>query len=39
MNLALDTRAAITLLEQLNVAGPSSLVIPSEYLEVVITKR
>ena len=29
----------ITLLEQLNVAGPSSLVIPSEYLEVVITKR
>jgi SAM-dependent methyltransferase len=27
------------LLEQLNVAGPTSLVVPSEYLEVVITLR
>jgi hypothetical protein len=28
-----------TLLEAMNVAGPASLVVPSEYLEVVITKR
>ncbi len=27
------------LLQQFNVAGPTSLVVPSEYLEVVITKR
>lgn len=27
------------LLERLNVAGPHSLVVPSEYLEVVVTKR
>jgi hypothetical protein len=27
------------LLNGLNVAGPRSLVVPSEYLEVVITKR
>ena len=27
------------LLEELNVAGPNSLVVPGEYLEVVITKR
>ena len=27
------------LLERLNVAGPASLVVPGEYLEVVITKR
>ena len=28
-----------TLLQRLNVAGPASLVVPGEYLEVVITKR
>jgi ubiquinone/menaquinone biosynthesis C-methylase UbiE len=28
-----------TLLEAMNTAGPASLVVPSEYLEVVITKR
>ncbi len=28
-----------TLLNALNIAGPDSLVVPSEYLEVVITKR
>ena len=28
-----------TLLEAMNVAGPGSLVVPGEYLEVVITKR
>lgn len=27
------------LLDELNVAGPNSLVVPSEYLEIVITKR
>jgi hypothetical protein len=27
------------LLDRCNIAGPSSLVVPSEYLEVVITKR
>lgn len=32
-------RDIIALLEQMNVAGPTSLVIPSEYLEIVITKR
>lgn len=43
---ALDARAAASLeaaitalLEELNVAGASSLVVPGEYLEVVITKR
>jgi ubiquinone/menaquinone biosynthesis C-methylase UbiE len=29
----------LALLERLNVAGPSSLVVPGEYLEVVIVKR
>lgn len=29
----------IALLEEMNVAGPDSLVVPGEYLEVVITKR
>jgi hypothetical protein len=29
----------IALLERLNVAGESSLVVPGEYLEVVIVKR
>jgi len=29
----------VHLLERMNVAGPSSLVVPSEYLEVVILKR
>ncbi len=32
-------RDITALLEQLNTAGESSLVVPSEYLEVVITKR
>lgn len=32
-------RAITALLDELNVAGPSSLVVPGEYLEVVITKR
>ena len=32
-------RDIVTLLDQLNVAGAASLVVPSEYLEVVITKR
>jgi ubiquinone/menaquinone biosynthesis C-methylase UbiE len=37
---AASLEAAITaLLEELNVAGASSLVVPGEYLEVVITKR
>ena len=43
---ALDARAATSLeaaitalLEELNVAGASSLVVPGEYLEVVITKH
>ena len=27
------------LLEEFNVAGPNSLVVPGEYLEVVITKK
>lgn len=31
-------RDIVALLEELNVAGPDSLVVPSEYLEVVITK-
>jgi len=31
-----DIRA---LLEELNTAGPSSLVVPSEYLEIVVTRR
>ena len=32
-------RDIIALLEQMNIAGPASLVVPSEYLEIVITKR
>ena len=32
-------RAITALLDELNVAGPGSLVVPSEYLEVVITKQ
>ncbi len=32
-------RDIVALLAQLNIAGPSSLVVPSEYLEVVITTR
>ena len=32
-------RDLTALLEELNVAGPGSLVVPGEYLEVVITKR
>ncbi len=32
-------RDITTLLEQMNIAGAASLVVPSEYLEVVITKR
>ena len=29
----------MALIERCNVAGPSSLVVPAEYLEVVITKH
>jgi SAM-dependent methyltransferase len=37
---ALSLDAAITaLLDRLNVAAPDSLVVPSEYLEIVLTKR
>jgi hypothetical protein len=32
-------RDIIALLEQMNTAGPGSLVVPGEYLEVVITRR
>ena len=32
-------RDITALLRQMNVAGASSLVVPSEYLEVVVTKR
>ena len=32
-------RDITALLEQMNVAGPSSLVVPSEYLEIVVTKQ
>jgi SAM-dependent methyltransferase len=32
-------RDLTTLLEQMNTAGASSLVVPSEYLEVIVTKR
>ncbi len=32
-------RDITALLEQMNIAGTSSLVVPSEYLEIVITKR
>lgn len=32
-------RDMAALLTQLNVAGPSSLVVPAEYLEIVVTKR
>jgi len=31
-------REITMLLDELNTAGPASLVVPSEYLEVVITK-
>lgn len=33
------TEDITALLERLNVGGPSSLVVPSEYLEVVVTKK
>ena len=33
------TKDITALLEGLNVAGPSSLVVPGEYLEVVVTKK
>ncbi len=33
------TEDIVALLERLNVAGPASLVVPAQYLEVVITKR
>ena len=33
------TKDITALLESLNVAGPSSLVVPAEYLEVVITRK
>ncbi|MFO1323862.1 MAG: class I SAM-dependent methyltransferase [Burkholderiales bacterium] len=43
---ALDANGALALarditalLEELNVAGPESLVVPGEYLEIVVTKR
>jgi SAM-dependent methyltransferase len=43
---ALDTPGAaalesdiVALLEAMNVAGPASLVVPSEYLEIVVTKK
>jgi len=32
-------RDLLALLNEMNVAGPNSLVVPSEYLEIVITKR
>ena len=32
-------RDIVALLERTNIAGPSSLVVPGEYLEVVIVKR
>ena len=32
-------RDIIALLEQMNIAGPTSLIVPAEYMEVVITKR
>ena len=32
-------RDITALLEELNIAGAASLVVPGEYLEVVITKR
>jgi hypothetical protein len=32
-------RAITALLDELNVAGPGSLVVPGEYLEVVVTKH
>lgn len=32
-------RDLLDLLERVNIAGPSSLVAPAEYLEVVITKK
>jgi hypothetical protein len=33
------TQDITALLERLNVGGPGSLVVPSEYLEVVIAKK
>ena len=33
------TEDITALLERLNVAGPNSLVVPAEYLEVVITRK
>ena len=32
-------RDITALLEAMNVAGPGSLVVPSEYLEIVVTKK
>ena len=32
-------REILALLEAMNVAGPGSLVVPSEYLEIVVTKK
>jgi hypothetical protein len=32
-------RSITTLLEELNVGGDGSLVVPSEYLEIVVTKH
>ena len=32
-------RAITALLDELNVAGPDSLVVPSEYLEIVVTRH
>jgi hypothetical protein len=32
-------RANTALLDEFNVAGPDSLVVPSEYLEIVITRH
>jgi hypothetical protein len=32
-------RDIVALLEELNIAGDASLVVPGEYLEVVVTKR
>ncbi|MCY1548490.1 hypothetical protein D9M68_846060 [compost metagenome] len=32
-------RAITALLDEMNVGGPQSLVVPSEYLEIVVTKQ
>ncbi|MBX6393803.1 MAG: SAM-dependent methyltransferase, partial [Burkholderiales bacterium] len=32
-------REIVALLEAMNTAGTSSLVVPAEYLEIVVTKR